>query len=630
MPAAKRYRRHLAGAGRLLRGAALLAILATSIAQAAHAAAPEGSELFESKIRPLLVERCQKCHGAEKQWSGLRLDSRAVALTGGDNGPAVVAGQPDGSELVRRITDTDDDVRMPPPKEGKPLSPDQIAAIKHWISIGAPWPESTTQAADAAKEKLQREHWAFQPIKHVDPPAVREQSRVKNSIDQFVIQKLEEAGLHPSPEADRRTLIRRAKYDLIGLPPTPDELAEFVNDTSPNAYERLIERLLASPRYGEHWGRHWLDIARYSDTKGYVYTREHRFFVHSALYRDWVIGKFNEDLPYDRFVLLQLAADRAAPEDPDALAAMGFLTLGRRMLGVTPDVIEDRIDMVGRGLLGLTIGCARCHDHKFDPIPTADYYSLYGVFQNCVERQVLVPKQGVAEDRLKAFQVELDKRQKNLAEMLALHGKAASELVRSRILEYLQAQRKLENFPDLGVIAVTDKNELLPSFVRRWEVYLKTAAQNEDPVFVVWNAYAQLPAEQFSSGAAEIAQQLSAEPSKINPRVAQAFATPPASADEVAQRYAKLFAEVDAEWVKALSEAKSANLPEPQSLPDPTDEALRQVFYGHDSPCFVPDEPIVNTEYMWHLSTVEKIWKRKAPSISGCCNIRARCRARSC
>jgi hypothetical protein len=588
--------------------ALLLFIFSLLAGQSANAAEPEGVEFFESKIRPLLVEHCQKCHGPEMQWSSLRLDSRAAALAGGDNGPALIAGNPDDSELVKRITATDDDVRMPPPKEGTPLSTEQIAAIKQWIKIGAPWPESkTTQQND--KEKIRREHWAFQPIRQVEPPAVRSSDRVNNAVDPFIIQKLEAAGLGLSPEADRRTLIFRATYDLTGLPPTAEEVAAFIDDSAPDAYERLIDRLLASPRYGEQWGRYWLDIARYSDTKGYVYTREHRFFVHSSLYRDWVIRAFNEDLPYDRFVQLQLAADRLAPDEPEALAAMGFLTLGRRMLGVTPDIIEDRIDVVGRGLLGLTVGCARCHDHKYDPIPTADYYSLYGVFQNCVERQVVLPRQNHGSKRSADFEKELRKRQAALDDTIVKRGKEASDEVRSRLQEYLGAQFKLDDYSDLGIIPVAGKGEILPGFVRRWEAYLKAAAKRADPVFVPWVAYARAPAEKFASESANVTGELASATEKINSRVAKIFATAPASRDEVVQRYGRLFAEVDAQWKKVCDDAKAAGSAAPQSLADPADEALRQVLYGDNSPCVVPNEPIVNTEYLWTISNVEEIWK---------------------
>jgi mono/diheme cytochrome c family protein len=602
----KLSRRRSAGTLFLRAWLAIAFVLVFSVAGEALSAEQSGEEFFERTVRPIFVERCQKCHGAQKQWSGFRLDSREAAVAGGDYGPALIAGKPDDSEIVRRVTDTDDDVRMPPPEEGRPLGAEQIAAIKKWIELGAPWPASAIPTSEA-KEKLAREHWAFQPLTHPDPPAVQKGERARNPVDQFVIHRLENAGLSLAPEADRHTLIRRATYDLTGLPPSSEEIAEFVRDERADAYERLIDRLLESPRYGEHWGRHWLDIARYADTKGYVYTREQRFFVHSSLYRDWVIAAFNKDLPYDRFIVLQLAADQAAADDPNALAAMGFLTLGRRMLGVTPDVIEDRIDMVGRGLLGLTIGCARCHDHKFDPIPTADYYSLYGVFQNCSEREVVLPGSSIAA-RSKA-EAALKKLQAELAETQAKRGREASDQVRARVLEYLQAQRALDNYPDLGVIPVTGKGELLPGFVRRWEAYLKEAAKANDPVFVIWTAYSQVPTDKFSSEAADVAARLAASSATINPRVAEAFATPPASADEVAQRYAQLFGQVNTEWTNALSAARAANQPPPQSLPDPADEALRQVLYGENSPCVIPDEPIVNTEYLWNLSRVEEIWK---------------------
>ena len=239
----------------------------------------------------------------------------------------------------------------------------------------------------AAKPVSAAEHWAFQPLR-VDG--------AKRGIDDFIAAGLAAKGLTASPVADKRTLIRRATFDLTGLPPTLAEVEAFVSDHAPDAYARLIDRLLASPHYGEQWARHWLDVARYSDTKGYVYAREEKMWVHAAPYRDWVVRALNEDMPYDRFVMLQLAADQLVPERSPDLAAMGFLTLGRRFLGVTHDIIDDRIDVVTRGMLGLTVACARCHDHKFDPIPTRDYYSLYGVFQSSAE--ALVPCCGKSDE----------------------------------------------------------------------------------------------------------------------------------------------------------------------------------------------------------------------------------------
>lgn len=442
-----------------------LGLLPDVFVSQAHAESATGEEFFEKQIRPVLADNCLKCHGPQKQWSSLRLDSKAAALKGGDNGPALVAGEPNESEIVRRISATDDD-RMPPPDDGKPLTVEQVAAIRQWIKLGAPWPESSTPHEEA-KEKLWREHWAFQQIRKTVPPEVKSASRVVNAIDRFVIQRQEAAGLRLAPEADRRTLIRRATYDLTGLPPTEEEVSAFVEDAAPDAYERLIDRLLASARYGEQWGRYWLDIVRFADTKGYVYGRENRFFVNSALYRDWVIAAFNQDVPYDQFVKLQFAADLIAPDNPAQLAATGFLTLGRRLLGVTPDIIEDRIDMVGRGLLGLTIGCARCHDHKFDPIPTADYYSLYGVFDNCIDRQVPLPRPAGA-DNLPALEAELKKLQRAAEETWTKRGEEASERIRARVGDYLKAQRHLEDYPDLGVLPTPEKDDMQPAWVRRW------------------------------------------------------------------------------------------------------------------------------------------------------------------
>jgi hypothetical protein len=238
-------------------------------------------------------------------------------------------------------------------------------------------------------------HWAFQPPKEPTIPSVKLASWPWSPIDCFILAQLEKVGLRPSPPAGRRALLRRATYDLIGLPPTPEEVDAFLLDKSPDAFSRVVDRLLASPRYGERWGRHWLDVARYSDTKGYVYDRDEKQFVHAYTYRDWVIGAFNDDLPYDQFLVQQIAGDLLpGPGAGEAggrtspLAAMGFLTLGRRFLGVQHDIIDDRIDVLMRGMLGLTVACARCHYHKSDPITMRDYYSLYGVFNSSRERVV--------------------------------------------------------------------------------------------------------------------------------------------------------------------------------------------------------------------------------------------------
>ena len=383
----------------------------------------------------------------------------------------------------------------------------------------------------------------------------------------------------------------------------------FVKDPSPDAYERLVDRLLESPRYGEQWGRYWLDVARYSDTKGYVYEREERNFVHSSLYRDWVIRAFNADLPFDRFVLLQLAADQVAPDDPASLAAMGFLTLGRRFLGVTPDIIDDRIDVVGRGLLGLSIGCARCHDHKYDPIPTADYYSLYGVFQSSIEKQVPIPRQPDVPPPSEEFVKALRERWEKLQETTALRRAEANARIRTRLKDYLLAQRDLDKYPELAFNQLTSKDDLIPGIVRRWQAFLGVAEKTGDPVFAAWIAYNRLSDEDFLTQAAEVTQQLQTDREKLNSRIADAFVEPPESAAEVANRYVEVFDKVDQQWKSLCDAAKSNKLPPPTALPDASDEALRQVLYGDNSPCVIPDEPIVTTEPYWDLETVTELWK---------------------
>jgi hypothetical protein len=289
--------------------------------------------------------------------------------------------------------------------------------------MGVPWPEASdtvaTHALNPVAEARQK-HWAFRPVEKPAVPRVSGPVSPQTAVDCFILAKLADKGMLPAELADRQTLIRRATFDLTGLPPTPEEVAAFEADASPDAFTQVVDRLLASPGYGERWGRHWLDVARYADSKGYVLTQERRF-PYSFTYRDYVIRAFNEDLPYNRFIVEQLAADRLPlGDDKRPLAAMGYLTLGRRFLNNTHDIIDDRIDVVTRGLLGLTVTCARCHDHKFDPIPTKDYYSLYGVFASSIEpkEQPLLeaPKQT---ELYLSFEKELQARKQKVADFRA-------------------------------------------------------------------------------------------------------------------------------------------------------------------------------------------------------------------
>jgi hypothetical protein len=352
----------------------------------ANAGQVSAGDFFEAKIRPLFAEHCYKCHGEKKQESDLRLDSRSAAMKGGSDGAVIVPGQPEKSLLIQAIR-YQGDTKMPP---DKPLPAADVATLSSWVKLGAPWPDDTVATSSSSGKSDPKHHWAFLPVHPTPPPAVKQSDWVQSPIDGFVLTKLEAKGIPPAAPADRRTLIRRANFDLIGLPPTPAEVEAFVHDTSPEAFAKVVDRLLASPHYGERWGRYWLDLARYADNKGYTGDGADRELRSAYVYRDWVIDALNSDLPYDQFVIKQIAADRLPHKDNHDLAALGLLTVGRTFLGDRQLVIDDQIDVVSRGMLGLTVTCARCHNHKFDPIPTADYYSLYGVLDGSDEKEVVV------------------------------------------------------------------------------------------------------------------------------------------------------------------------------------------------------------------------------------------------
>lgn len=363
----------------------------TSIARPAPAT-PEQIAFFEQKIRPVLVERCYECHSADaaKLKGGLLLDSQAGLLKGGDSGPALTPGDPEASLLITALRHANPDLSMPPRQK---LSDLEIAAFEEWIRMGAPDPRTDdTVAVARAREAINweqaREWWSFRPVQKPALPAVKTSGWPTTDLDRFILARLEQEGLTPSADADRRTLIRRVTFDLVGLPPSPDEVDSFLADRSPDAFLRVIDRLLASPAYGERWGRHWLDVVRYADSAG-----DNSDFPIPQMYRyrDWVIRAFNRDLPYDDFVREQLAGDLLPASDSEEaqsrLIATGYLANARRFGSRVEDypqhlTIEDTIDNLGRTFLGLTVNCARCHDHKFDPISAADYYGLYGIFHS--------------------------------------------------------------------------------------------------------------------------------------------------------------------------------------------------------------------------------------------------------
>ena len=369
----------------------LVLLLAVGQGRADEEQDRKAAEFFETKIRPVLSGRCYGCHStkSEKVKGGLLLDSRDGILRGGASGPVVLPGKPEESPLILAVRRIDEDKGMPPRAKDH-LTPAQIADFEAWIVMGAPVPVKEDSSAPPKKEidfEEARKFWSFRPVEDPPVPAVRDAEWPRGPIDRFILSRLEAKGIRPVEDAGRRTWIRRATFDLIGLPPTPEEVDAFLSDASPDATETVVERLLASPHYGERWGRHWLDLARYSDTAGdsadYPIPQAHR-------YRDYVIDAFNKDKPYDRFVREQIAGDLLPAESEEdryeKIIATGFVAVARRF-GEDPRLehpltLDDTLETFGRSLLGMTLGCAKCHDHKFDPIPTEDYYALYGIFKS--------------------------------------------------------------------------------------------------------------------------------------------------------------------------------------------------------------------------------------------------------
>lgn len=587
--------------------------------RAGQAITPEQEEFFERRVRPVLVDQCYRCHGEDRQRGGLRVDSRAALLHGTDLGPAIVPGEPDTSRLVEAVR-YEGDLQMPP--LGK-LPDEQIEALTAWVEMGAPWPEADAAAADVAYngdygamiDEARRTHWSFQPVVEPRVPDLDDYTDshgdpwVATPIDAFVLAAMQEQGLKPSPPADRRTLIRRAYFDLIGLPPTPEEIDAFVNDTEPGAFERVIDRLLDSPHYGERWGRHWLDVARYADTKGYVFNEE-RKYIHGYTYRDYVIRAFNEDKPYDEFIIEQLAADHLPLEDdPRPLAAMGYLTLGRRFVNNQHDIIDDRIDVVTRGMMGLTVSCARCHDHKHDPIPTADYYALYGIFANSMEPKEL-PLVGEPEENeaYHAYQEELHQRREAYETFARETHDAMIDEFRENVGAYLAKVTEGRDASLTDGVFVYMPGEIRAQIVDRWHDYLTESAPPDDPVFAPWHALMALADDDdFAGRAADVIadlgdrQQGNGQATRINSLVLAALReNPPASMTDVAEAYGNLLAGVHREWRAVFSErtdeeetggaAHASDDAPSAALPDPAAEQLRQVLYGPDAPVVIsPD-----------------------------------------
>src|SRR5918993_1849013 len=456
-------------------------------APAARTATPqEAATFFETRIRPLLAANCQACHG-ETATAGLRVDSREGLLRGGETGPAVVPGDPEKSALLKVIQHAEGFPRMPRGRAKLPAA--DIDAVAQWIREGALWPAATTEASPApaaAHERVitpeQRAFWAFQPVSQPAAPVVQNTTWPRTTIDRFVLARLEREGLAPVAAADRTTLLRRATLGLTGLPPTPEEVDAFLADSSPSAFETVVDRLLASPRYGETWGRMWLDVARYGEDDYRSLDPMGRGFnpyPNAHLYRDWVIRAFNDDLPYDQFITAQLAADLLEGADRVRhLPALGFLGLGpwyydNGAVEITrADERHDRVDAVSRGMLGLTVGCARCHDHKYDPIPTKDYYSLAGVFLNTEYHEYpLAPKAVV--DEYKAREEALKQKREMLGDYTNTESQQLAETLAFQAATYMQAAWQVTGEPKKDKSEVIEKEKLDYELFDRWLAFLK-------------------------------------------------------------------------------------------------------------------------------------------------------------
>ncbi|HBJ87474.1 MAG TPA: hypothetical protein DDZ88_27180 [Verrucomicrobiales bacterium] len=483
---------------------ALVVALHAGIAAAAAPADDSQIAFFEKTIRPILIKRCYECHSVEsgKSKGGLQLDSREAILKGGDNGPALVAGDPDKSRIIESVRYHNQDMQMPP-KGALPSA--EVKALEAWVKMGAPDPrEVVADAKHAAPRVIDitegSKHWAFRPIAKPKVPSVK----AENPIDAFILEKLTEKGLALAAPADKRTLIRRATFDLTGLPPTPNEVDAFLADNAPDAFAKVVDRLLRSPHYGEKWGRHWLDVARYSDSNG---LDENIALGTAWRYRDYVVKSMNADKPFDQFLTEQLAGDllesKDIPTRHERVTATAFLNLGAKVLAepdkdkLAMDVIDEQIDVMGRAFMGLTLGCVRCHDHKFDPIPQTDYYALAAIFKST--QSFSVDRIGALSTAYEAPMGSLDdfaavksserilKEQKSAVSKAQTEANAAlKKEAREHAVDYLMAACELPATPTLSSVKpVAEKHGLRPHLLLNCRVYL--AANENLPVFKPWH-----------------------------------------------------------------------------------------------------------------------------------------------
>lgn len=473
---------------------------------------PAAAAFFETKVRPLLVAKCHDCHSGETSEGGLRLDSLPALLAGGTSGPAAVAGDVEGSLLVSAIRRTK--VAAMPPDD--PLSSDDVAALEEWVARGLLWsgpgsgrgddPLAAPQSMDSRIATAQASHWSFQPPLRHEPPATPDSidaetaARWHAPIDRLMLRDMAAVGVGPSAPAEPAVLVRRLWFDLTGLPPPASEVDAFCEAPSEAAYAMLVEQLLTSPEHAEHWARRWLDLARYADTMGYAFDGQESNYPFAWTYRDWVVHALETDMPYDRFVTLQLAADLVEPPAaPADLAALGFLTVGRTFLGNTHDIIDDRIDLVTRGLMGLTVACARCHDHKYEPVSTADYYALHGIFASCsIPEELPVIGEATPGPEADAFAAKMQELQQRIEEHTqAVYERATREAIAHAADYFLETSRPRARGADGRTPVLEDGYELQQLLIDRLTRTIAGAAA-EHPVLGLWTQVRSLGDDTFA------------------------------------------------------------------------------------------------------------------------------------
>ena len=592
-----------------------IAIGVILVARSLYAQDATDSDWFETNIRPILAEKCLDCHGSAKQWSGLRLDSREALDQGGENGAVILKEELASSPLLQRIASEDPDLKMPPADSKLVLSDREKELLHRWVLKGAFFPPSSNPLGSNSQEFLARaeSHWAFQPLRS-SPPSASSASKTEHWIDAYLDTKLSEQNIAPLALADRRTQLRRLHMITTGLLPTWEQVQDFQDDKRPDAWDRVVDSLLCQPQYAEKWARMWMDIARYSDTKGYVYGREDRTFVYSRAYRDWLVQSFQSDLPYDQFIELQLAADQIVPPGSPDLAALGFLTLGRRFLAIQYDIIDDRIDTTFRGFMGLTVQCSRCHDHKYDPISAKDYYALAGVFQSCIDVREAIPNH--LDTQTEEFRKGLQERQEKLKEVISKHRTEANDRIEKRFADYLETQVQLDKYPEGNFNQLSTKDDLIPALVHRWEWYLGLESVAQHPVMRIWTELSKIPENNpivaYENQAGSVLSKLQQQEGSCHPEVLKEFLLPPQSIRDVANRYGKVVHDARERWQMEVQRRSTADSAIPVTSEDPQLESLRALLLDRRSAFYIPDEPIDSTEWLWDNGTCVDIWKAQA------------------